>query len=242
MDLGVKRLDRPLGAELVHKAEPDAQADDRQDDSGIRRLANRSRDNRRRDEQNQQEAAELPCQHAPEADTVAAQDIGAELGQRRRASSRESPISLLPRRASTASGSRTAAATRSSCGCGLATAAVCSIESTREILTPPQASSVGRAAVANRRAHRRSNPGWSSLSLMARSKVPEATRSRAARPRPHAPRPILDAAMGQESAITGGGGARARARRRARTVERSVSSAEARSGPWRQPVPVHHGP
>ena len=82
VDLGVKRLDRPLGAELVHKAEPYAQADDRQDDSGIRRLAHRSRDSRRRDEQNQQEAAELPCQHAPEADTVAAQDIGAELGQR----------------------------------------------------------------------------------------------------------------------------------------------------------------
>ena len=80
-DLRVERLDRLLGAVLVDEAEPDAQGDDRQDDPGRRRLADRRRDHRRRYEEHEQEAAELASKHAPGAGPVTAQDVRAELVQ-----------------------------------------------------------------------------------------------------------------------------------------------------------------
>src|SRR6266536_3268523 len=78
-DLRVQRLDGLLGAVLIDEAEPDAEADDRQDDPGLCRLANRGRDDCGRKQEHEQEAAELPRQHAPEAGAMAAQDVRANL-------------------------------------------------------------------------------------------------------------------------------------------------------------------
>jgi len=71
----VERLDDTFGAILVEEAEADAQADDAQDDDGVRPLSDHERSDRRRGEQNQQWVSQLPPEDRDRRCTVAADGI-----------------------------------------------------------------------------------------------------------------------------------------------------------------------
>ena len=73
--LGVQRLDRQLGAVLVEEPEPDAQADDQQDDQRAGALTDDERGQRRGHEQDQQRIAQLAHQHRERPRAVAAQRV-----------------------------------------------------------------------------------------------------------------------------------------------------------------------
>ena len=74
-ELGVQRLDRPLGAVLVEEAQPDAQADDRQDDRSVGAFADEERGQCRGDQEDQQRIAQLAHQHRERPGAVASQRV-----------------------------------------------------------------------------------------------------------------------------------------------------------------------
>ncbi len=82
--LGVQRLDRQLGAVLVEEPQPDAEADDQQDDQRAGALTDGKRGQRRGHEQDQQRIAQLTRQHRERPRAMAAQRVGPNLGQPRR--------------------------------------------------------------------------------------------------------------------------------------------------------------
>ena len=94
VDLRMQRLDRLLGAELVHEAETDREGHDHADDHGARRIAGEPRDGGGREQQQEQRIAELTREHRPRA----RRDCAARSGRRhaaarwpRRSTSRPDP-------------------------------------------------------------------------------------------------------------------------------------------------------
>ena len=77
-DLRVERLDGLLGAVLVDEAEHDADAEDGDDDARLSGVPDDGGDDRGPQQERQQEAAQLPAEHAPDADAVAAQGVGTD--------------------------------------------------------------------------------------------------------------------------------------------------------------------
>ena len=75
-DLRVESLDGLLGAILVDETERDADADDGHDDRCLGDVPDHGSDDRGRQQKRQQKAAQLPTEHAPEADAVATQSVG----------------------------------------------------------------------------------------------------------------------------------------------------------------------
>ena len=80
-ELGVKRLDRALRAVLVEEAQPDAEADDRQDDRCVGALADEERGQGRSDQEDQQRIAQLTHEHRQRPGAVASQRVRPHLLQ-----------------------------------------------------------------------------------------------------------------------------------------------------------------
>jgi hypothetical protein len=80
----VKRFDHALRAELVDEAEPDAEADDREDDHRVGVLADRECNSRRGAEEDQQRVAQLPDEDGQGAHVVGPNGVWAKDAEPRR--------------------------------------------------------------------------------------------------------------------------------------------------------------